>query len=150
MAKEKDETSTELVPLPPQALGILEMLDIRFTDGAAIQWRIAEQLAYAGSVDDLLNGAGPAGLREHLGEEFQIRAVDYLPSRYPGNPVYAVIDAVNRDGEPVVYTTGALSVVIQLAKGLKMGWWTNEWVKARYSSDEPTADGNRPYMLTRA
>lgn len=145
-----DDPSTDVVPLPSHALGIIESLDIRFTDTQDIQWRIAEQLATAGSLDELLNGNGPMGLREHLGEEFQIRSVDYLKSSFPGMPIYALISGVNRDGEPVTYTTGALSVVIQLAKGSKMGWWTGEWVKARYSTAEPTADGNRPYMLSRA
>ena len=150
MTKAAEETTTDIVPLSDHAVGIIEALDIRFTDTNEIQWRIAESLAYAGTVDELLDHAGPAGLREHLGEEFQIRAVDYLKSSYPGMPLYALISAVNRDGEPVTYTTGALSVVIQLAKGMKEGWWEGVFVKAKYSTDEPTAEGNRPYRLVKA
>lgn len=151
MAKEDTHTpSQELVELPPRALGILDALDIRFTDTQEIQWRIAEQLATANSLDELLNGNSPLGLREHMGVPFQIRGVDYLRSAFAGSPVYALISAVTKDGEPVTYTTGALSVVIQLARGMKMGWWKDEWVKAEYSTDQPGPDGNRPYRLIKA
>lgn len=143
-------TSTELAPLPSRAAAVLDSLDIRFADPLDIQWRIAEQLATADSLDDLLNGTGPMGLREHMGEPFQITGVDFLRSRFPAVPLYAVVSGVNQEGEPVTFTTGALSVIIQLARGLKMGWWVGEYVKAEYSTDEPGPDGNRPYRLTRA
>lgn len=147
---DQNGASTEVAALPANAVGIIESLDIRFTDTETIQWRIAERLATATTLEELLDQGGPLGLREHIGEDFSIQGVDYLKSSFPGMPVFALISAVNRDGEPVTYTTGALSVVIQLARGMKMGWWTGEWVKARYSTDEPTAEGNRPYMLTKA
>ena len=143
-------TGQELAVLTPQQLGLVEQLGIQFADPTAISWRIAERLAVANSLEELLSGEGPEGLRDHLGERFQVRAVEYLPSRFKGSPVYALISAVNENGEPVTYTSGALSVVIQLARGLQMGWWTGEWVKAVYSTDEAGPDGNRPYKLTPA
>jgi hypothetical protein len=142
--------STEVAVLSPKAAALLDDLNIRFADTNDIQWAIAEKLAYATSLDDLLTNDGPQGLREHMHESFMIRNVQYLPSSFPGSPVYAIIDAVTPDGEPVMYTTGALSVIIQLAKGMQMGWYDGELVKAAYASDEATADGNRPYMLKRA
>jgi hypothetical protein len=150
MTTETAATSTDLEVLSPQQLGIIEQLGIKLADPETIQWRIAERLATANSLGDLLGENGPQGLRDHIGEKFQIRDVEYLPSAKKKGQVYALINAVNADGEPVTFTSGALSVVIQLARGMQMGWWQGEWVKAKWSTDEPSADGNRPYMLATA
>jgi hypothetical protein len=150
MTTTKDNTGTDLAILPPRAVALIEELDIKLADPNEIQWRIAEQTALATSVDDLLADRTPLGLREHMGEAFYVRHVEYMPSALGGSGLYAVIHAVTPDGEAVIYTSGATSVVIALAKGMKEGWFDGVLLKAAWSADQPNADGNRPYRLVKA
>ena len=151
MAKEVTESqSTEVARIPERAVTIMDNLGIRLADPEQIQWRIAERLATATSLDELLDNDGPAGLRNHLGEPFVIVGVDYLPGGYESGPgFYALIHGVNKDGEPVLYTSGAMNVLIQVARGMSQGWFDGVTVKAE-EADRPTADGFRPYRLVRA
>lgn len=136
--------------LPKRAQDLIEHLGITLADPEEIQWRIAERLALANSADELFSAGGALGLREHMGEKFYVRGVDFLPSSQQGSALFAVIDAVTPDGESRVFTTGATSVVIQLARGMQIGAFGKRPVYADYSTDRPTADGNRPYRLFQA
>lgn len=136
--------------LPRRAQDLIERLGITLADPEEVQWRIAEQLAFATTPEELFGEGGPMGLKEHLGEKFYVRSVDYMPSTQKGSALYAVINAMSPDGEAVMYTTGATSVVVQLARGMQEGWFDKRAVMAKYSTDQPTPDGNRPYKLVQA
>lgn len=136
--------------LPKRAQALIEHLGIRLSDPTEVQWRIAEQLALATTAEELFDGGKAEGLREHMGEKFRIRDVDFLPSTQQGSAFFAVISGYKPDGEAVVFTTGATSVVIQLARGMQIGAFEDRYVKAEYSTEAPSADGNRPYRLVQA
>lgn len=129
------------------AVGIMDNLGIRLADPLEIQWEIAERQALAATPEELFNDSGPLGLREHLGEPFLVKRVRWLPSAQPDGPgFYALINAVTPDEQQsLVFTTGALSVLIQLARAAQMDW-LDKPVMAK-ESDQPTADGYRPYRL---
>ena len=89
-------------------------------------------------------------MRDHIGEKFYVRHVDFMPSAQQGTAFYAVISGMTPTGDPVVFTTGATSVVIQLARGMAIGAFKDRPVMAKWSTKEPTPDGNRPYRLVQA
>lgn len=150
MTNDKNGTTADVAVIPPHAMDLIDRLGIKFADPNAIAWRIADKQANATSLEELLKDDGPLGLRDHMDEPFIVRDVEYLPSRFPANPLYAIIHAVNDNGEPVTYTSGATSVIIMLAKGMQMGWLDGQRMKAVWSTDQPGPDGNRPYRLTTA
>lgn len=151
MARDTDNsTSTEVARIPERAVTIMDHLGIRLTDPQEVSWRIAERLVTAQSLEALLDDTGPLGLRQHLGESFTIRNVEWLPGTFEDGPgFYALINAVNADGEPVTYTSGAMSVMMQLARGVQQGWFDGVALMAQ-QSDTPTANGFRPYRLVKA
>lgn len=144
--KEKS-TAIDVKRFGTTALGIMENLGIRLADPLEIQWEIAERTALAQTPEELFGDTGPLGLREHLNEPFLVTRVRYLPSAMPDGPgFYALVNAVTPDEQKsLVFTTGALSVLIQLARADQMGW-LDKPVMAK-ESDQPTADGYRPYRL---
>lgn len=149
--KEVARTETMAIgDLPKRAQALIEHLGITLTDPEEITWRIAEQTALASTPEELFGGGGALGLREHLGEKFYVRHVDFMPGQKGKGAFYAVITAMTPDGEARVYTTGATSVVIQLARGVQLDAFKDRAVYADWSTDAPNADGNRPYKLFQA
>jgi hypothetical protein len=147
---DENGVSRELVPLDARAVGMVDTLGIRFTDPQEFSWLIAERLAAATSLDELLDGAGTVGWRDRPNEPFVIRGVRWVRSSFHGGPgFFAIVDAVDSNGEPCVLTSGAVSVIIQLARGMQQGWWDDVPVKL-LRSDTPTADGYFPLRLAKA
>lgn len=148
--QENSQPTTDLATVPTDKVGVLENLGIELTDPKNIQWEIAERMALAATPEELFGEDGPLGLREHMGKPFYVRDVYWLPSGKPGGAgFYAVIKAADGEtGEPVMYTTGALSVLMQLARAKQQGWLDRKLV-AQWSAEE-SADGNRPYKLALA
>lgn len=136
--------------LPKRGQELIERLGITLGDPAEVQWRIAEQISLAMTPEELFDAGGTLGLREHMGEKFYVKSVDFLPSTKKGNPFFAVIQAMTPDGEARVYTSSATSVIIQLARGMQIEAFKDRPVYADWSTSEANADGNRPYKLFQA
>lgn len=143
----KDQSQAMTRDLSGSAVEMMDRLGIRFSDPLEIQWEIAERTALAQTPDELFGDSGPLGLRNHMNEPFLVKRVRWLPSSMPDGPgFYALVNAVTPDDQrSLVFTTGALSVMIQLARAQQEGWFDKP-VMAK-ESDQPTADGYRPYRL---
>lgn len=146
MAKDAEQ-STEVARIPERGLGLMETLGIKFADPEEVQWEVAERLALAQSPEELFGDTGPLGLRNHLGLPFYVTNVRYMPGSYEGGAgFYALINAVDATNDaPLVFTSGAMNVLIQLARAQKMGWLDRPVMAQQ--SDQPTANGFRPYRL---
>lgn len=147
MTKADETTSTEIARLPARGGALMESLGVRFSDPEEIQWEIAERLALAQTPEQLFGDSGPLSLRENRGRAFYIQRIRYLPSGFDGGPgFYALINATDATtDEPLVFTSGAMNVLIQLARAEQMGWLDRP-VRAE-QSEEPTANGFYPYRL---
>ena len=109
--------------------------------------RIVTQLLDAQTIDDLnAPWEGTSG-RNLAGKRLAIRRVTQRPSQFSdGAGIFLVADAVDANtGEPAVFTTSALSVVIQLARVHQLGLFP---VIAEVEvAERPTERGFYPYHL---
>jgi hypothetical protein len=145
--KEAETQSTDLTTIPQQGKDLIHTLDIRFADPSEIQWDIAQRLANATTPEELSGEGGPEGLRNHFGKPFFVRRVRFLPGRFEQGPgFYALIDAVDKEtGEALTFTSGAVNVLIFLARAEQMDWLDRPVIAKE--AETPTADGYRPYRL---
>jgi hypothetical protein len=136
-----------MVTIPPRSLGLMDTLGIKLADPFEIQYEIAERLANAQTPEELFGDAGPLGLREHLDQPFVVTRLQWLPSAKPKGPgFYALISCADvKTGEARTYTSGAMNVLIQLARAAQMNWLEKP-VTAVWAGDA-SPDGNRPYKL---
>lgn len=144
---EEQAPSTDMAVIPKRGRGLMQSLGLKLADPAEIQWEVAERLALAQTPEELFGDNGPMGLREHLNQPFMIKRVRYLPGRFEqGAGFYALINAADPDtGEALLFTSGAMNVLVQLARAEQMGWLDRP-VTAR-EAETPTADGYKPYRL---
>lgn len=115
-------------------------------DGSGAE-RIVTQLLDATTIDDLnAPWAGTSG-RNLAGRQLVIRGVTQRPSTFEdGAGIFLVADALDRKtGEPCVFTTSAVSVVIQLAKVHQLGMWPV--IADVVVAERPTERGFYPYHL---
>lgn len=147
MGDKQQSQSTEVMPLPKRALGIMDTLGIKLSDPSELTWDIAERLALADSAEALFGDSGPVGWRTQLGRPVLVQRVRWFQGNYEeGAGFYALVDAADATtGERLLLTSGATSVLIQLAKADAMGW-LDKPVTAR-ESDRATANGYKPYKL---
>lgn len=144
------ETGTEMVVIDEITMNLARSLDIEFADPEAATLRIAMRTARALTVEELLAADDDRGWKSHLGEKFTIRHVDWMRSSFRGGfGFFAVVDAVNADGEPCILTCGATQVVIQLARLMQKGWNKDYPVKL-VQNKNATADGYYPLRLIKA
>lgn len=104
----------------------------------------------ASEVSDAAGGQTIAAA-DVLGTPFVLKGVRFNPSTVDGaegSPtVYALVDAVDANGEPVLITTGARTALAQLLKLDELGAFPtkNPW---RFTqSDRPTGGGFYPVWL---
>lgn len=88
-----------------------------------------------------------AGLSGLINEPIEVRDLRKRPSEYPGGiPFYLVITgAVLATGEVFTATSGAVSIVLQLAKAAQMGALPLRCIVRE--ADRPSASGNFPQHL---
>jgi len=109
--------------------------------------RIVTQLLDAQTIDDLnAPWEGTSG-RNLAGKRLAIRGVTKRPSQFSdGAGIFLVADAVDaKSGEPAVFTTSALSVVIQLARVHQLGLFPV--IADVVVAERPTERGFYPYHL---
>jgi len=112
--------------------------------------RIAERDLNAQSLDELLGGSSETiSGRNYLNKPFQVNSVEWQASEIEGEglPFYAVIHGISLDGEVLVITCGATSVVRKLAV-MQSNSWLPAWVKITKGSK--TAGGYEPLDLVKA
>jgi len=115
-------------------------------DGSGAE-RIVTQLLDAQTIDDLnAPWEGTSG-RNLAGKRLAIRGVTQRPSQFSdGAGIFLVADAVDaKSGEPAVFTTSALSVVIQLARVHQLGLFPV--IADVVVAERPTERGFYPYHL---
>ena len=91
-------------------------------DGGGAE-RIITALLDATSIDDLNAPWDGTSSRNLAGRRLAIRGITQRPSQFEdGAGIFLVADAVDaKTGEPAVFTTSAVSVVIQLARAWHLG-----------------------------
>ena len=112
--------------------------------------RIAERDLNAGSLDELLGGGNETiSGRNYINKPFQITGVEWQASEIEGEglPFYGVIHGTSIDGEVLVITCGATSVVRKLAV-MQHNGWLPAWCKIVKGSK--TAGGYEPLDLVKA
>jgi hypothetical protein len=111
--------------------------------------RIAERDLNANSLDELLGGGDVISGKNYINKPFQANSVEWGVSEFEGEglPFYAVIHATSIDGEVLVITCGATSVVRKLAV-MDMNGWLPAWVKI--TKGAKTAGGYEPLDLSKA
>ena len=111
-------------PIPAQIVAAFEAMiaDIPEAGGDAFA-SILGSIATAQDVLDLDAPWRSAGLEDLVNVPMVVLAVRKMPSDYQGGlPWFLVVDAATaEDGERITFTTGAVSVVAQLAKAWAMG-----------------------------
>lgn len=108
---------------------------------------ILTALAQADHPDDLDAPWRSGGLEEFINQPLLIQGIRKAPSEYVGGlPFFLIADAVVvATGELVTITTGAVSVVAQLAKAYALGAFP--WRVIPRQSDRPSANGYYPQHL---
>lgn len=85
--------------------------------------RILSQLLAAKTAADLNAPWESAGLEAYLDHPLELLSVGRAPSDYDGIGVFLVVTAKSvRTGEPVVLSTGSVSVMAQLIMAHRNGW----------------------------
>lgn len=140
--------AAEVVQYPPELIAKVRELVSAIPDnddqGAE---NIINQLLAAESVDDLnAPWEGTSG-RKLAGKRLQIRGISARRSSFEGGTgIFLVADAVDAStGDKAVFTTSALSCVIQLAQAYKLGMFP--LLVEIVLAERPTARGFYPYHL---
>lgn len=109
--------------------------------------RIAEQLLMGGSLIDLNRPWDSTNGRTLAGKLLRINTIKGRPSQFAGGlRAFLVAECTDTaNGEPVVMTTSAMAVVIQLARVAAEGWLPA--FATVEVSDRPTERGFFPYHL---
>lgn len=84
---------------------------------------IIARILKADTVDDVLGGGSATHARDYLNTAFKLTGVRFNKSTVDkdGAGFYALLESVNRDGEPFVITCGAKNVIAQAWKLSDMG-----------------------------
>lgn len=88
------------------------------------------------------------GLSAYLGHPLRIDGLRRMPSEYGGGlPFFLIVDAADlTTGERVTVTTGAVSVVAQLARAFSLGQVPG-WRVVPRQSERPSSSGYYPQHL---
>jgi hypothetical protein len=122
------------------------MAPIPGDDGAGAEHIVAALLA-ATTIDDLNAPWEATSGRALAGKRLQVRGISQRESQFEdGQGVFLVVDAVDvKTGEPAMFTTSALAVVIQLAVAYAHGMFP--LLAEVVVADKPTKRGFYPYHL---
>jgi len=147
-AEVAERDSNTPAPIPAEVAERVRQLAaaIPGDDGSGAE-RIVTQLLDAQTIDDLnAPWEGTSG-RNMAGKRLAIRGVTQRPSQFSdGAGIFLVADAVDaKTGEPAVFTTSALSVVIQLARVHQLGLFPV--IADVVVAERPTERGFYPYHL---
>jgi hypothetical protein len=126
--------------------------NISSTDSAdAAVADIIAQVLSADSVDEVLADTAVMGLREMLDVPFTLWGAKFNQSSFEaGAPFYCILDITPATtGIRGVASTGAQTVIAQIVRMHMLNAFPLV-VKAIYATDKPTANGYRPYRLTKA
>lgn len=121
--------------------------DVPVAGGAGLESMLL-QIAAAQDARELDAPWRSSGLEEWANQPLVIRALRRMPSEFEGGlPFFLLVDAaVRATGETVTVTTGAVSVVAQLAKAWSLGAIPGLVVVPRIAS-RPSARGYYPMHL---
>lgn len=108
---------------------------------------ILEAVARAANVSDLDAPWRSSGLEEWANLPLRITGLKRMPSDYDGGlPFFLVVEAFEGiDGQKVTITTGAVSIVAQLAKAWSAGWFPLDVIPRKAA--RPSARGFYPMHL---
>lgn len=106
------------------------------------------QIAKAEDVTDLDAPWRADGLKAFIGHPLEVRGLRRMASEYAGGlPFFLIVDAADLEtGELVTVTTGAVSVVAQLAKAWQLGSIPG-WRVIPREADRPSSSGYYPQHL---
>jgi len=115
-------------------------------DGSGAE-RIITQLLDATTIDDLNAPWDGTSSRNLGGKRLTIRGITQRPSQFEdGAGIFLVADAVDaKTGETAVFTTSAVSVVIQLARAYQLGLFP--LIADVVVAEQPTGRGFYPIHL---
>lgn len=116
-------------------------------DPEAIAARIDAQIVGASSFEELMGGTEVLHAQDYLNVPFRLDKVEWRPSDQGTLPFFAVLTIVDADGEQLVMTCGARTVMLKAATMAKNDW-LGRWVKI--IEDGKTAAGNTPLNLVAA
>ncbi len=137
------------VVIRPEIAAMYEAMveDIPEAGGDGVEG-ILVQLAQATSVDALDAPWRADGLSAYLGRPLRIESLRRMPSEYgSGLPFFLIVNAADLEtGELVTLTTGAVSVVAQLAKANQLGQVPG-WRVIPRQAERPSASGFYPQHL---
>lgn len=140
--------ATEVAEYPPELIAKVRELVAAIPDNdAAGAENIINQLLAADTIDDLnAPWEGTSG-RKLVGKRLQVRGISARRSSFDGGTgIFLVADAVDAaTGDRAVFTTSALSCVIQLAQAHKLGMFP--LLVEVVVAERPTARGFYPYHL---
>lgn len=145
---DSDQAANGLV-IRPEVVALYESMIADVPEAGANGYEsILVQIAAAESVDALDAPWRADGLKEYLNVPLSIRGLRRMPSEYVGGlPFFLIVDAaVIETGETVTVTTGAVSVVAQLAKGNQLGLIPG-WRVIPRQADRPSSSGYFPQHL---
>jgi len=110
--------------------------------------RLLLQIAGASDAADLDAPWRSEGMRDYINRPLEVRGLRRIASDFDGGlPFFLVVDAGALDtGEAVTFTTGAVSVVAQLAKAFQLGAIPG-WRIIPRESDRPSERGFYPQHL---
>lgn len=117
-------------------------------DSEAAALDIVRRIVTAQSIDDVLGESEALHAKDVLGQSLAVHGVRWNQSDMADGPgFYALMECVDKDGQPFVVTCGALSCMAQLYRLEQLEafpiWLTIEEV------GKPTAQGYRPMHLRR-
>jgi len=80
-----------------------------------VSMEIIARILSATTAEEVLGGSEPVHARDYLGRPFRLLGVKFNRSDFEeaGPRFYAVLDAVDPDGEPLAITCGARNVIAQ-------------------------------------
>jgi hypothetical protein len=143
-----DRIEGKMVPLRAEVIEAYDSMLASVPDAEGEGYeRILEQIAAATNPADLDSPWRSGDLAELAGIPLVIRGIRKRPSDFGGGlPWFLIVDAVNEvTGEPLVVTTGAVSVVAQLTKAYALNAFP---LRVRpVVAERPTSSGYYPQRL---
>lgn len=122
------------------------VMDQSVDDPAAVSTAIVASILQAKSVDEVLNRQNTVDASSVVGQRLAIRGARWMRSDLQEGPgFYALIDAANDDGEPLLITCGSRNVMAQVYRLIELN--ALPCYAAIEESERATAAGYHPMSL---